>query len=157
MTETQFQAAQELLATWIIESRTPEANRLDIVLDRDNLLPALAALVEAKWGYFITITGLDQGECFELLYHLAAGAAVLTLRVSLPRAEPTVNSITPIVPSAVVYERELKEMFGLTIVGLPELGYLFLPDSWPEGVYPLRKDANLDAVTGRVEKEEQHA
>jgi Ni,Fe-hydrogenase III component G len=157
MTETLFQAAQELLTNWIIEARTPEANRFDIVLDRENLLAALAALVEARWGYFITVTGLDQGESFELLYHLASGAAVLTLRVSLPRAEPTVNSITSVVPSAVVYERELKEMFGLTIIGLPELGHLFLPDSWPEGVYPLRKDANLEAVTGRAEKEEQHA
>jgi Ni,Fe-hydrogenase III component G len=31
-------------------------------------------------------------------------------------------------------------MLGLTVTGTPDPSRLFLPDDWPDGVYPLRKD-----------------
>jgi Ni,Fe-hydrogenase III component G len=31
-------------------------------------------------------------------------------------------------------------MFGNTVAGTPNTARLFLPDEWPDGVYPLRKD-----------------
>jgi Ni,Fe-hydrogenase III component G len=41
---------------------------------------------------------------------------------------------------ATLYERELIEMFGITIEGTPNTDKLLLPDDWPAGVYPLRKE-----------------
>jgi len=34
-------------------------------------------------------------------------------------------------------------MLGVTFRGAPDTARLFLPDDWPEGVYPLLKDAVL--------------
>ena len=50
-----------------------------------------------------------------------------------------VPTICDIIPSATLYERELMELFGVTVEGTPDPARLVLPDEWPEGVYPLRK------------------
>lgn len=50
-------------------------------------------------------------------------------------------SVTPRVPAAVWGEREIRDMYGLIPVGLPDERRLVLPDDWPEEMYPLRKDA----------------
>lgn len=80
----------------------------------------------------------------EVLYHFCAGAAIVTLRVIIARDLPSVPSICRLIPSAVVYERELHEMFGITVIGIPNADRLFLPDDWAETSFPLRKDALLE-------------
>ncbi|MEH2921317.1 hydrogenase-4 component G [Samsonia erythrinae] len=49
-------------------------------------------------------------------------------------------SVTPRVPAAVWGEREIRDMYGLIPVGLPDERRLVLPDDWPDDLYPLRKD-----------------
>ncbi|BDH47702.1 hydrogenase 3 large subunit [Salmonella enterica subsp. enterica serovar Choleraesuis] len=49
-------------------------------------------------------------------------------------------SVTPRVPAAVWGEREIRDMYGLKPVGLPDERRLVLPDDWPDEMYPLRKD-----------------
>jgi ech hydrogenase subunit E len=39
------------------------------------------------------------------------------------------------------------EMFGVVVEGTPNTNRLFLPDDWPDGVYPLRKDAVLERLS----------
>jgi len=31
-------------------------------------------------------------------------------------------------------------MLGVAVIGAPDEGRLFLPDDWPDGVFPLRKE-----------------
>ncbi len=50
-------------------------------------------------------------------------------------------SVAPRVPAAVWGEREIRDMYGLIPVGLPDQRRLVLPDDWPEDMHPLRKDA----------------
>jgi Ni,Fe-hydrogenase III component G len=69
---------------------------------------------------------------------------VLTLRVPTAREAASVPSVCGLIPSASVFERELVEMFGITVVGTPDNSRLFLADDWPDGIYPLRKDAVLN-------------
>ena len=49
--------------------------------------------------------------------------------------------VTDLVPAAVWGEREIRDMYGLIPVGLPDQRRLVLPDDWPEDMHPLRKDA----------------
>jgi len=138
-----LQIASVLLAPWAEGTQTPEPNRLDIAIAPSDLAMAVAALCGPRWGYLTAITGLDLGAeagAIEVLYHFCAGAAVVTLRVRTPRMSPSVPSICPIIPSASFFERELSEMFGVVVVGTPNPDRLYLPDDWPAGVYPLRKD-----------------
>jgi Ni,Fe-hydrogenase III component G len=146
-TEPALQAAGALLTPWTVEIYAPESNRLDVVIEATNLLDAVISLSGARWGYLAGITGLDLGEekqQIEALYHFCNGAAVVTLRVHTQRDNSILPSIGAVIPAAILYERELREMLGVNVTGLTNPDYLFLPDDWPEGVFPLRKDAVLD-------------
>lgn len=142
-----LERAKELLDGRVLEWHTPDDDRLDARIAPENLLSVIKVLDDGDWDYLVAITGLDGGvEAGELevLYHFCAGPLVLTLRVSIPREQATIPSICTIIPYASVFERELAEMFGIEIYGTPDPSRLFLPDDWPEGVYPLRKDTELD-------------
>lgn len=141
--ETILQLAESLLKPWSAETSNPEPNRLDIVIDAADLETAVAALHQAGWGYLAAITGLDLGvEAGQMavLYHFCQGAAVLTLRLAIERETAEIPTLCTLIPSASFFERELSEMFGIIIKGAPNTDHLFLPDEWPEGAYPLRKD-----------------
>jgi NADH-quinone oxidoreductase subunit D len=142
-TETAIQNAGNLLAPWAKETTTPEPGRLDVAIDPGELIACTQALVKEQWGYLSAITGLDLGVeagQIEILYHFCCGAAILTLRVSTPRADACVPSVCAYLPYASLYERELMEMFGVRVEGTPNPSRLFLPDDWADGVYPARKD-----------------
>jgi NADH:ubiquinone oxidoreductase subunit C len=51
--------AETLLAPYSVGATRHEGFRLDVVVKREDLCPAVKALVDARWGYLITITGLD--------------------------------------------------------------------------------------------------
>jgi Ni,Fe-hydrogenase III component G len=141
--------AENLLAPWAARMNRPEDNRLDVYLERDKFKAAAQAVYGSGWGYLAAITGLDlppvpedgvepEGH-IEVLYHFCQNAAVLTLRIRLPYADPTIETVCDLSPSATLYERELMELFGVEITGTPNTDRLVLPDDWPDGVYPLRK------------------
>lgn len=141
--DTTLQTAGLLLAPWAKDTSIREVNRLDVTILTTDLPLTVAALHEARWGYLAAITGIDLGAevgAIEVLYHFCAGAAVVTLRARPSRDAPSVPSICGIIPSASFFERELSEMLGIAVVDTPNPDRLFLPDDWPDGVYPLRKD-----------------
>jgi membrane-bound hydrogenase subunit beta len=87
------------------------------------------------------ITGLDTGTSFEVLYHLGdKSGTLLNLSVTLNRENPAVKTITSMCPSADIYERELEDLLGIKVIGLAPGSRYPLPDNWPKGDYPLRKD-----------------
>lgn len=135
-------SAAATLAHLIHNRQNPEAEQLDVVISVAELLPAVTLLREAWWGYLAAITGLDDGAAasqFTVLYHFVNGPATLTLRLAVPYDQAVVPSLCGIIPAASFYERELQEMLGITVSNTPNNDYLFLPDEWPKGVYPLRK------------------
>jgi Ni,Fe-hydrogenase III component G len=151
-----IQNADAALQPWKISSSNPEENRLDVVIAVKDVKACTQALIEKKWGYLAAITGLDRPEYviaegtnvktalpdngqIEVLYHFCSGPVITTLRVKVPYANPAIDSICDIIPSATLYERETMELLGIDFVGTPSTEKLLLPDNWPAGVYPLRK------------------
>lgn len=62
---------------------------------------------------------------------------------------PEFDSLSKEMYSASLFEREMKEMFGIEAAGSPDARRLRLHDEvWPEGIYPLRKDCNMTKVRG---------
>jgi NADH:ubiquinone oxidoreductase subunit C len=151
-TEKVIEIGRELAErwTWRLETRQPEANRLDVILASPaDLVPFAVGLRVQRIGYLAAITGLDPGPdsgALELLYHFCQGAAIVTLRLTVPRDGAVVPTLSAIIPSAESSEREIAEMFGVTFEGLRSAGHLYLPDEWPEATYPLRKDCALPAA-----------
>ncbi len=142
-TQSYLERAESLLSPWAAGASRPQSKRLDLDVPPGQLPEATAALVNAGWGYLAAITGLDPGVAtgeLWVLYHFAEGAAVVTLRVTVPRDDPSVPTVRHLSPVAGIYEQELTEVLGVVILGAPPGGRLFLADDWPEGVYPLRKE-----------------
>ena len=95
-----------------------------------------------KFAHLCTITGLENGDNFEILYHLAQEGTgdLLTLRDAVPVSAPKTKSIAGLFQSAVWYEREMLDLLGIEFDGLPAGNRYPLPDGWPEGDHPLRKN-----------------
>jgi Ni,Fe-hydrogenase III component G len=88
-----------------------------------------------------TITGTDEGATIGLLYHMAHdNGIVLTLGTEAPKDGPGPATVTPYFPTAELAEREIIDLLGLEIRKMPDGPRYPLPEGWPAGEYPLRKD-----------------
>lgn len=95
--------------------------------------------------HLTAISGVDAGENLEVVYHVSAPhGLLLSLHVAVPRARPVTPTITDVYPAAVLYEREVHDLFGIEFTGHPDPRRLLLYEGWPEGQYPLRKDWERD-------------
>jgi len=110
----------------------------------------MARYIMETWApvHLSTISGVDNGREIEVLYHFATEGVSLNLRAAVPKGDDRIDTITPIVPAAILYEREIMDMFGVEIVGHPDPRRLILPEDWPEGDYPLRRDDVLEEEEG---------
>jgi len=101
-----------------------------------------------KFDYLCTITGLDAGDDLQFIYHIAnAEGVVLNLKIKVPKSDPVVRTVTGTFNGAVFYERELEGLLGAKVEGLPKGRHYPLPDNWPEGQYPLRKDWKPEMIS----------
>jgi NADH-quinone oxidoreductase subunit C len=84
----------------------------------------------------------DEPGRFRLAYQLASleSGARLRLRV-WAGADPEVDSVTGVWPTANWHEREVYDMFGVRFRGHPDLARILMPLDW-EG-HPLRRDYPL--------------
>jgi Ni,Fe-hydrogenase III large subunit/Ni,Fe-hydrogenase III component G len=105
------------------------------------------AMVEADEKTAISaITGLDLGANLDVLYHTRTSNAFLTVRAEVPKTNPKIQTIIDIIPGAAFHELEVADLFGVVFEGNPNSGHFVLPENWPQGVYPLRKDVNANEV-----------
>lgn len=136
-----------------VVTRFPEQMRVEKVWDGSVLarvtpqdLPAAARYVrETLDGRFILSAGTDKRElagCYEIsnVFSLDREKAFLVLRTEVDPAVAALPSIAAIIPGAAWAEREVRDLIGVTPEGHPDPRRLVLPDDWPEGVYPLRRD-----------------
>ncbi len=137
---------------WATEVSRPNPKQLDVkVKELKELVPIIVGLRVKRLGYLSAIVCLDLGaeaNEMEVIYDFCPGDAVIALRVRIPRDHASLPSLTEVVPGAESYERELHEMFGIEMVGLTTPDRLYLPDDWPDGVYPMRKDFDPSALSG---------
>jgi len=96
-----------------------------------------------------TATGIDVRDGIDVLYHwcIEPPGVVITFKVLAARPEMTLESVGAHIPAANWIEREMHDLLGVKFAGHPDMRRLILDDSWPEGVYPLRKD--FDQVADR--------
>ena len=165
-TQLILKAAEDLLAPFGLPAHQPAPNRLDVLVQSASLLDIVQRIIDTRWGYLSTITGLDhpgnvsrelgdrqwrqqeqetsedheRDGSIEIMYHFCNRAAILTLHVWVTYTNPGVPSIANLIPPAILYEMELSEMFGVHVRNIPtDKEHLLLPDDWPQNVYPLRK------------------
>ena len=113
-----------------------------------NALPEVVEwLCYQQGGWLSVLFGNDERTLcghYALYYVLSMEQGVkcwITVRAEVNPISLEFPSVTPRVPAAVWGEREVRDMYGLRPVGLPDERRLVLPDDWPDDLYPLRKDA----------------
>ena len=103
-------------------------------------------LCDLQFPHLAVVSGNDLGKTIELIYHFSLfygerlNEISLNIAVELPKSKPEIETICDYIPGALITEREKQEMLGVKIKGIPDSRRLFLPDDFPEGVYPWRKD-----------------
>lgn len=130
----------------VIEEERQTYNQLTITIDLNSLPQIVAYLYYELGGWLPVLFGNDERSLnghFAIYYALSMEEGekcwiVVKALVDPIRAE--FPSVTPLVPAAVWGEREIRDMYGLTPVGIPDARRLVLPDDWPDELYPLRKD-----------------
>ncbi len=127
--------------------------RFWVSLKREELIPAVGILRD-KFSIIqlAVIVGEDLRDAFQCNY-VFTGSRVVVLQVRIDRDKPTVPSLAQLVPGAMVYERELKDLFGIMPVGHPDLRRQAVPEDWPADVFPLRKDTKFDKNEDATAKE----
>jgi membrane-bound hydrogenase subunit beta len=125
-----------------IECSIARARRIFITVPRENALEVIEfAKNTLKFNFLCTITGLDAGDDIQLIYHVSdEEGVVLNVKTNAPKAEPVFDTVTKIFNGAVLYELEIRNLLGADIKGIPDDISYPLPDNWPAGQYPLRKD-----------------
>lgn len=131
---------KNLLGDLVGDVEEVDERRLSAFIESGMEREALLELKGAGIQHLTTITGIDVGREVEIIYHIECGdGTLLNLRSRVSKLEMSISTVTDIIPGAILYERELIEMFGLEVENHPDPRRLYLPDDWPDGEYPLLK------------------
>lgn len=122
--------------------------RIFVEVPREEFLKVIRFVsYNLKFDQCCMITGLDLGDELQFIYHLANDQGiVLNLRQNVSKEDPVIKSVGSIYENVDLYERELEDMLGAKVEGLPSGEHYPLPENWPEGQYPLRKDWKPDQI-----------
>lgn len=135
----------------IVDISVKGEDKVYVEVKREYLANAVEKVYWELGGYLSSMIGTDDRYVdghFRLYYVLSIEEGIeharnkpwIIVYAKIPWDDPKFESATPKVPAASWYEREVKDLLGLEPVGHPDPRRLALPDDWPEGLYPLRKD-----------------
>ena len=138
----------------ILEVKIPRPRRIFIQVAENAFRKAIRYITEKMdFTHISTITGVDMREEIEVIYHLNRdGKIELSLKVRVPKDEPVLPTISDLMPGAILYEREVHDLLGVTFENHPDLSPLVLPEEWPHGVYPLRKEWTIEGIREKIMK-----
>nr|WP_220457055.1 hydrogenase large subunit [Morganella morganii] len=130
----------------VLEEEWQTANQLTITIKTEMLPEVVEFLYYGCGGWLPVLWGNDERPLngqFAVYYALSMEEGEkcwVTVKAYVSPITQEFPSVTPRVPAAVWGEREIRDMYGLRPVGLPDERRLVLPDDWPDDLYPLRKD-----------------
>ena len=118
-------------------------DELTITVPRDPIREVCRTVQAAGYNFLETVTCVDWYPTeprFQVTYHILSHSLKERVRLCamVDSIDPSIDSITPVWPSANYYEREVWDLFGVRFHGHPNLRRILLPEEW-EG-HPLRKD-----------------
>jgi Ni,Fe-hydrogenase III large subunit/Ni,Fe-hydrogenase III component G len=138
-----------------LPGRVPGEERVEVSASR---LPfACATVANQREARLATMIGEDEratSDAYRLSYVFApAAGGWATVEAAISPRDARFPSVTPLVPAANWYEREVRDLLGIEPLGHPDPRRLVLHDDWPDDVHPLRKDFDPAVPVPRVEHE----
>jgi NADH/F420H2 dehydrogenase subunit C len=95
---------------------------------------------ETNFDFLVLITSVDLKKGYQSIYtlHSTKTKKSLRIKVTTPKDNPLVPTVSHLWSTADWFERESYDMMGIIYTGHPNLKRILNPENW-EG-YPLRKD-----------------
>lgn len=153
--EIHLNQLREKLKNLLIHAEISAENRIKVQVSAENLVELMQFIAnELNFSTLESVAGVDWETHFEVVYHVDrwdGDPTVIQVHVKLEdRDNPEVPSITSIWASANWHEREVFDLYGITITNHPNLKRLLLPEDWDEfehkhisELYPMRKSYKL--------------
>ncbi len=128
-------------AVWELNGKLPAFR-----LSATEVRPACQKLKTAGFDYCLFVTAADypKENRFEMVYALTnySDGREIALVADVNRAEPIIDTVSDLWPTAEWHEREVFDLFGIRFRGHQDLRRILLEESWPG--HPLRKDYTDD-------------
>jgi len=126
----------------IIDILDKSPKRLYIEIKPESITKVARYMFRDLDARFNIASAVDTRYHMEILYHFTLDEIdlVISFRVKLKKDKLEIDSLVPVFEAANWIEREIHELFGINFKGHPDLRKLLLPEGWPEGVYPLKRD-----------------
>ena len=145
--ETHVQAVRDAFSGAVLDVAWQASDQVTITVPKDMLPDVVEFLYYGRGGWLPNMVANDERPLngrYALYYLLSmeeADPGFVTVRTEIDPHSMEYPSVTPRVPACVWSEREAYDLFGLRAQGLPDERRLVLPDDWPSGLFPLRKDS----------------
>ncbi|MBN2506120.1 MAG: NADH-quinone oxidoreductase subunit C [Verrucomicrobia bacterium] len=129
----------------------PAEDRLFVFVDADAVRDVCRHVFRELDARYVITVGADDRP-YSGTYLVAHNFAfdrdhvLVSVLTHVPPEQPALDSISDVVPAANWAEREMRDLVGIEPVGHSYPKRLVLPDAWPEGVHPLRKDFAMNQV-----------
>lgn len=117
-----------------------------MTVERGAFREAVKAVSEIQTPHLSVASGSDKDDIIELIYHFQVNYSYpgeetsINIKVHLPKDDPTIPTITDMVPGAITTEREKQEFLGVDVEDIPDSRRLWLDEKYPEDKYPWRWD-----------------
>lgn len=145
--ETHVNAVKEKFPEGFVRAEWVHEEEVVITVTVDAAPDVFEFLYYERGGWFCQMAGNDERSIngkFVLYYILSMeeeDRCYVMMRVEVPRVSGEFKATSAKVPATVWAEREVQDLFGLHAIGIIDNRNLVLPDDWPQGLYPLRKDS----------------
>jgi len=131
----------------------------EVNVDKRDLPDVCRFLGREEQGRLFVVTGSDERDVggFLSVYYVFAFDRLrhfVAVKADIDENDPTFPSVTPELPAANWYEREMKDLLGLRPIGHPDPRPLILHGDWPEELHPLRKEFPAGLHVPRVKSRE---
>jgi len=151
-----------------IERHPIGANKKDLIqvwmtIDRAVYKDAVKHLMDIENdAHFAVSSGYDIEDRIEIVNHFSiyfgrqGGEISVNFTVPLPKSDPVMDSISDLIPGALIAEQEKQEMLGIKVKNIPKDKRVFISEDFPEDMYPWRKDEkNADKMARNLHENDK--
>ena len=151
MVTEKIKQLKEKFGAAIVQTDVPNKQRLYLYIDAAQVKEICQYIFRDMDARYVISIGSDDRPYsgkFLVLHHFAwdKDHILLSVIAQVPGDKPKIDAISGLIPAANWAEREIKDLLGIEMVGHPYPKRLVLPDGWPEGHHPLRKDVAWNEV-----------
>lgn len=148
MIEKVIETLNKNLNQFIKEIKLYNNNELYVEVNSENIKEACNFIYKEIDCTLISLFANDErpiNKGFVLYYTFAIKniGLLLIFKTTIDNEKLVLESIANEIPSASLYEREIKDMFGINFNGQPDNREFVFHENWPENTHPLVKDYKI--------------